>query len=114
MTGAEKKPAFAGLSLADALKDFDPPAIASLPKADPARLREMSTNAGFPSREPQPLPPKPVPRPLNYDTRLTLRVAEDDKTRFENLVYRLRTTNGEAFKLALDALTAVVESKSQI
>jgi hypothetical protein len=108
---AEKKLAFAGLSLADELKDFDPPAAAPPPKADPVKLREMSTQAGFPSREPQPLPSKPAPRPLLYDNRLTLRVAEEDKARFEELVYRLRASNGEAFKLALDALTATLQDK---
>jgi TfoX/Sxy family transcriptional regulator of competence genes len=46
-----------------------------------------------------------------YDNRLTLRVAEEDKARFEELVYRLRASNGEAFKLALDALTATLQDK---
>ncbi len=113
MTIAETKPAFAGLSLADELRDFDPPGALQPPKVDPVKLREMSTNAGFPSREPQPLPIKAPPRPLNYDTRLTLRVADQDKTRFEDLVHQLRTTNGEAFKLALDALAATLPDKSK-
>lgn len=118
---AAKPPGFAGLNLADELAEFGG-ADAPVPKPDPAKLRELSTAAGFPSREPQPATPKapiraatpkpaPPPRPLNFDERLTIRVAADDKRRFEDLVHDLRTSNGDGFRQALDALEAVVKGR---
>ncbi|MEW5688193.1 MAG: hypothetical protein AB1942_25015 [Pseudomonadota bacterium] len=118
---AAKPPGFAGLNLADELAEFagsDTP----VPKPDPAKLRELSTAAGFPSREPQPAPSKaaarpaapkaaPAPRPLNFDERLTIRVAAEDKRRFEDLVHDLRTSNGDGFRQALDALEATMKGR---
>jgi hypothetical protein len=113
MSSTENKPAFAGLSLADQLKDFDAPAQGAGPaKPDPKKLRVLSTEAGFPSREPQPLPVKPPPRPLQFETRVTIRTSAEDKERFEELSYRLRKANGETFKLALDALEASLKAPS--
>jgi hypothetical protein len=93
---------FAGLNLADELADFEP--ASPVAKTDPSSLRELSTRAGFPSREPQPPKAPPKPRPLNFDARMTVRVATEDKARFDELTYELRTSNGEVFRQALDAL----------
>ena len=102
---AHNSGAFSGLNLADELADFEP-TPSPVPKADPASLRELSTRAGFPSREPQPSPSEAHrrPRPLNFDARMTIRVAGEDKERFDNLTYELRTSNGDVFRQALDAL----------
>lgn len=103
---------FAGLNLANELADFEP-TPSPVAKSDPTALRELSTRAGFPSREPQPAPSKPEPkvRPLNFDARMTIRVAGEDKERFDNLTYELRTSNGDVFRQALDALEEKLKRK---
>ena len=101
------KPAFAGLNLADDLKEFESePAPPSRPKPNPAALAAVSERAGFPSREPQAPKPAPAVRELKYETRMTLRVTERDKRRFDDLAYRLRVANGEAFGRLLDVFEA--------
>ena len=102
---AHSSAAFSGLNLADELADFEP-MPSPVAKSDPASLRELSTRAGFPSREPQPSPAvaQRRPRPLNFDARMTVRVAAEDKERFDNLTYELRTSNGDVFRQAVDAL----------
>lgn len=118
---AAKPPGFAGLNLADELAEFAG-SDAPVPKPDTAKLRELSTAAGFPSREPQPATPKaaarppapkaaPPPRPLNFDERLTIRISAEDKRRFEDLVHDLRTSNGDGFRQALDALEATMKGR---
>lgn len=105
---APAKPSFAGLNLAADLKEFDvdkPPALR--PKPDPAALAGVSERAGFPSREPKPAKSAAPPvRELHFDERLTLRVAKVDRTRFDDIAYRLRAANGEAFAKVLDAFEA--------
>jgi hypothetical protein len=96
------KTAFAGLNLADDLRDFEPDASSAPARPDAAALTALSERAGFPSREPRVAKPPPIPRPLNFDARLTIRVAGPDKQRFDDLVYRLRVSNGEAFRRLLD------------
>ena len=104
-TAAASKPAFAGLNLADDLKDFEvDEAPDHRPKPDAAALADVSERAGFPSREPKPSKPAPAPvREVLYGERLTLRVTRKDRERFDEIVYRLRGANGEAFARVLDA-----------
>ncbi len=109
MSGQTAKP-FAGLNLADDLKAFEPEVTA--PRPDPKVLAKVSERAGFPSREPQPAQPdKPAApvRELNFDARLTLRVTNRDKQRFEDLAYRLRVPNGEAMQRLLDHFEATAQ-----
>jgi hypothetical protein len=98
------KPAFVGLDLAADLRDFETDAPAPAPRRpDTASLNAVSERAGFPSREPRPAKRAPPPvRAAQFDTRLTLRLTEEDKRRFDDLVYRLRVPNGEAFRRLLD------------
>jgi len=96
------KPAFAGLSLADDLREFEGDVTAAPPRPDKAKIAAVSESAGFPSREPRAAKSAAPTRPLNYDARLTIRIAESDKTRFDDLVYRLRASNGEVFRRLLD------------
>ena len=103
---AASKPAFAGINLADDLKDFEvDEAPDHRPKPDAAALADVSERAGFPSREPKaskPAAPAPL-REVIYGERLTLRVTRKDRERFDEIVYRLRGANGEAFARILDA-----------
>jgi len=99
---APAKPAFAGLNLAEDLKDFELPTAARLPRPDRATVAAVSESAGFPHREPRSVKPAAPVRPLNFDARMSLRVAEADKTRFDDLVYRERASVGEVFKRLLD------------
>ena len=96
------KTAFAGLNLADDLREFEPSVAAPPPRPDRAKVAAVSESAGFPHREPRAAKPAAPPRPLNYDARMTIRVASADKTRFDDLAYRLRASNGEAFRRLLD------------
>ena len=106
-TAAASKPAFAGLNLADDLKDFEvDEAPDHRPKPDAAALADVSERAGFPSREPKASKPAPAPAPVReiiYGERLTLRVTKKDRERFDEIAYRLRGANGEAFARILDA-----------
>jgi hypothetical protein len=98
------KPAYAGLRIAQDLAAFEPDA-STPPMPDPKLLAQVSERAGFPSREPKaPTTPKPAPasRELTYDARLTIRVREEDKARFDDLVYKNRLTNGAFFQKLLD------------
>ncbi len=103
---APAKPAFAGLSLADDLREFETDVTAPPPRPDKAKIAAVSESAGFPSREPLVAKARTPPRPLNYDARLTIRIAETDKARFDDLVYRLRASNGEVFRRLLDHFEA--------
>jgi len=110
---ADAKPArtpFAGLNLAEDLREFEPDASTAPTRPDPATLAALSDRAGFPSREPRVPKAPPTPRPLNFDARLTIRVAQRDKQRFDDLVYRLRASNGEAFRRLLDHFEATIGS----
>lgn len=101
------KAAFAGFNLADDLKEFEVEDARELrPKPDPTSLATVSERAGFPSREPKPPKPAAPVRELKFDERLTLRVTEADRKRFDDIVYRLRAANGEAFAKVLDAFEA--------
>jgi hypothetical protein len=104
-TAPAKNP-FVGLNLADDLREFETAMPVPRPRPDQAKVAAVSESAGFPSREPRVAKAPPPPRPLNYDARLTIRIAEADKTRFDNLVYRLRTSNGDAFRRLLDHFEA--------
>ncbi len=106
MADAKAKSAFAGLNLADDLRDFESDIGASPPRPDRAKIEAVSERAGFPSREPVPRKPPPMERPLNYDARLTLRVTDADMKRFHDLVYRLRSSNGAVFQRLLDTFEA--------
>lgn len=111
---APAKPVFAGLNLAEDLREFDvAPTAAPRPKPDAASLNAVSERAGFPSREPQPIKAAPIPpvRELNFETRLTIRITERDKKRFDDLAYRLRVPNGEAFRRLLDQFEAAERSR---
>ena len=99
---APAKPAFAVLNLAEDLKDFELPTAAPLPRPDRAVVAAVSQSAGFPSREPQSLKTAAPVRALHYDARMSLRVAEADKARFDDLVYRERASVGEVFRRLLD------------
>ena len=100
------KPAFAGLNIADDLKAFEPDLAGAAARPDPVAMAEVSARAGFPSREPQAAKRPASLRPLNFDTRLTVRVAARDKQRFEDLAYSLRCSNGEALRRLLDHFAA--------
>ena len=105
---APAKPTFAGLNLADDLRDFETEeASGHRPKPDAAALADVSERAGFPSREPKlaKAPPPPA-RELNFDERLTIRVTKRDRKRFDDIRYRLRVANGEAFARILDVFEA--------
>jgi hypothetical protein len=107
------KPAFAGFNLAEDLREFETVAPAA-PRARPdaASLNLVSERAGFPSREPRPAAPTPAAAPTpvreaRFETRLTLRITERDKQRFDDLAYRLRVANGEVFQRLLDHFEAL-------
>jgi hypothetical protein len=110
MSGNETKAPFAGLSLADDLKEFEIPPATTPAKPDSRALSAMSERAGFPSREPRaPIVVKQTAQ-QKFDTRLTVRVTQKDKVRFEEIAYRLRLQNGEAFQRLLDAIEASTKS----
>jgi hypothetical protein len=109
------KPAFSGLNLAEDLREFESaPALKMPPRPDTASLNAVSEQAGFPSREPRAskAAAPPPARELNFETRLTIRVTERDKQRFDDLAYRLRAPNGEAFRRLLDLFEASEASKA--
>jgi hypothetical protein len=102
-----QKPTFAGLNLAEDLREFDVALPAAhMTRPDAAALNAVSERAGFPSREPRVAKPAPPVRELKFETRLTIRVTERDKRRFDDLAYRLRAPNGEAFQRLLDLFEA--------
>ena len=112
MPTPQAKPAFAGLNLADDLKEFEPSAAeAPRPRLAPAALETLSDQAGFPSREPKAAKRTPIVRAVNFDTRLSLRVTARDKQRFDDLAYALRVPNGDAFRQMLDLFEASARRK---
>ena len=103
---------------------FAPKPKSDAPRMDTESLRAIAESRGFTSREAAPAPasgpvsrPAPSPRApaparaLNFDTRLTIRVSDEAKRRFDDLTYRLRVPNGETFNRLLDLFEAT-EKKS--
>ena len=50
-------------------------------------------------------------RAANFDTRLSLRVTDRDRQRFDDIVYALRVPNGEAFRQLLDLFEETAKRK---
>ena len=111
MSTPQPKPTFAGLSLADDLKEFEIAAEPPRKRLDASALESLSERAGFPSREPKPTKRAPVVRAANFDTRLSLRVTDRDRQRFDDIVYALRVPNGEAFRQLLDLFEETAKRK---
>lgn len=104
---------------------FAPKPRAEAPRLDTEQLRAVAEGRGFLSREartaalpaaaaaPAEMRPTtaarnvPPPRPIHFETRLTIRISAEAKRRFDDLAYRLRVPNGEAFNRLLDAFERV-------
>ena len=97
------------------VSDFKPRSVQTArPPVDKDALREAGAAHGFVSREATPATPAAPgapaaqaaasrqARPVVYATRLSVRVREEDKQRFEDLAYRSRAPAGETLTTLLD------------